>query len=448
MSSSSKLSLAEENRSGKPSGSLKQEPSVVSEGRAKSMSEEHILHSELLAKLNAEHSFSQDQYGSSIGRLRFLSGNKFLAKSHSFTSTLVQFLNQQAKHIDLKLSDRLRDFRDLVSHKLASLGDSIASESAHLSRDYNDKVNKLEIKHSRELESLSQQIAEMKVSLAKLESMGSGLERIVSKISEQQASLRVSSKTQSNSEGKVSLSESDEGDYLEGRWDYLLFENRFRGSEELVEKRLEFYLEHLRDLPGKLLEVGCGRGELLSLCAKNSIDAYGYEIDGGMVEHCSGVSGIEVEFGDGIKHLESLEDNSLGGLIATQVVEHLPLDTLRGFVKAAAKKVSPGGVVIFETINPGSLVALSQHYFRDPTHVSPLHPETLSFLMNIDGDFSSVDSHYLSLFEEGASLRPIESDWSMTPKFQFAVQQMNDNVAKLNSLLFGAADYAVIAKVS
>jgi len=93
-------------------------------------------------------------------------------------------------------------------------------------------------------------------------------------------------------------------------------------------------------------------------------------------------------------------------------------------------------------------LALSQHYFRDPTHVAPLHPETLSFLMNLDGEFSEINSHLLAEFSEETKLKEVDEDWSMSPRYQHAIRQINNNVSKLNSVLFGHADYAVFGRVA
>ena len=72
-------------------------------------------------------------------------------------------------------------------------------------------------------------------------------------------------------------------------------------------------------------------------------------------------------------------DGSLGGIFAAQVVEHLPPPALVRLLELAARKLRPGGVLVAETINPLSPLAL-RNYFADLTHAQPLVPETLALL--------------------------------------------------------------------
>ena len=105
-----------------------------------------------------------------------------------------------------------------------------------------------------------------------------------------------------------------------------------------------------------------------------------------------------------------------------------------------------GGRVIFETINPRSLLALSSNYFRDLTHVWPLHPDTLSYAMNLAG-LQVREVKYLSPVSEEAQLRPVAVEEYMTPRWALAVERLNSNFEQLNELLYGYQDYCVIAEV-
>ncbi|HYT31144.1 MAG TPA: methionine biosynthesis protein MetW, partial [Thermoanaerobaculia bacterium] len=60
---------------------------------------------------------------------------------------------------------------------------------------------------------------------------------------------------------------------------YSLFEERFRGSPEEIAKGQEGYLLELKEIPGPVLDVGCGRGELLRLLLDSGIAASGVEIN-------------------------------------------------------------------------------------------------------------------------------------------------------------------------
>ncbi len=226
---------------------------------------------------------------------------------------------------------------------------------------------------------------------------------------------------------------------------YLLIQNRFRGSPEQIAERVAPYAGVFRGVAGRVLDIGAGRGELVSLLNQAGIDAYGVDADRAMVEAAT-ERGAEVMHGDGLKHLASIPDKSLGGVAAIQVVEHLTQAELQELLMLCARKVRSGGKVVLETINPCSLLALSSNYFRDPTHVRPLHPDTLSYHMTLAG--LSVDGvRYLSEVPPDARLQQVPVESYMSPRWAHAVETINRNTKRINELLFGFQDYAVLAVV-
>ena len=149
------------------------------------------------------------------------------------------------------------------------------------------------------------------------------------------------------------------------------------GRTESVTERQRVYVDDFRDA-APVLDVGCGRGELLALLREAGVEARGIDPDGDMVAFARG-EGLDVEQADAVSHLESLEDGSLGGIFMGQVVEHLPAAMLVRTLELAAQKLRPGGVLVAETINPLSPLAL-RNYFADLTHAQPLVPDTLALL--------------------------------------------------------------------
>jgi SAM-dependent methyltransferase len=159
--------------------------------------------------------------------------------------------------------------------------------------------------------------------------------------------------------------------------DYFAFETRMRGSSEEVRRRQRPYVDDFRDA-APVLDVGCGRGEFLALLREAGIEARGVDADADMVAYARG-EGLEVERADALTYLDILEDGTLGGVFAAQVVEHLPPQVLLRLLELAVAKLRPGGILVAETINPLSPLAL-RHYFADLTHAQPLVPETLVLL--------------------------------------------------------------------
>ena len=159
--------------------------------------------------------------------------------------------------------------------------------------------------------------------------------------------------------------------------DYFAFESRMRGSTDAIRERQRRYVDDLRE-SAPVLDIGCGRGELLGLLREAGIEARGIDADADMVAYASG-EGLDVEQADLVEYLERVHAGSLGGIFMGQVVEHLPAAVLVQALRLAASKLRPGGVLVAETINPLSPIAL-RNYFADLTHAQPLVPETLELL--------------------------------------------------------------------
>lgn len=228
---------------------------------------------------------------------------------------------------------------------------------------------------------------------------------------------------------------------------YLLLENRYRGATAEITARVAGYLadfcfEGRSERP--VLDIGAGRGELVSVLRQGGIDAYGVDLDRAMVEEAQ-ATGIDVRLGDGIAHLAALEDSALGGVVAIQVVEHLTRTQLRQLFSLAARKVAPGGTVIFETINPCSLLALSSNYFRDLTHVWPLHPDTLAYELELAG-LRVREVRYLSPVPVSAQLQEVSLPEAVPPSVQQAFEQVNGAIRQINRVMYGFQDYCVIAE--
>ena len=68
---------------------------------------------------------------------------------------------------------------------------------------------------------------------------------------------------------------------------YSAFEDRFRGARQEIRTRLEDYLPILTSATD-VVDVGCGRGELLDLLKARNVAARGVDMNHAMVEECRG----------------------------------------------------------------------------------------------------------------------------------------------------------------
>ena len=212
--------------------------------------------------------------------------------------------------------------------------------------------------------------------------------------------------------------------------DYFAFESRMRGSTDSIRERQRRYLDDLR-AAAPVLDIGCGRGELLGLLREAGVEARGIDADADMAAYARG-EGLDVEQADLIEYLGRTPDGSLGAIFMGQVVEHLPGPTLAQSLALAAAKLRAGGVLIAETINPLSPIAL-RNYFADLTHAQPLVPETLELLARQAG-FAETEIRFLNEPAE----RLTEPDDPVIAA----------NVRRLNELLFAPLDYALVARTA
>jgi SAM-dependent methyltransferase len=167
----------------------------------------------------------------------------------------------------------------------------------------------------------------------------------------------------------------------EAEFPYREFENVFRGSEERIAESQRPYLD-LLEAHEPVLDVGCGRGEMLDLLRERGIAAVGVDSDAGMVERCR-EKGHDVKLGDAVEFLEGT-DVSFGAVFSAQVIEHLPRSSLERFVSVAQRKLKPGGLFIGETVNPHCARALKA-FWLDLTHEHPIFPEVALMLCRIAG---------------------------------------------------------------
>ena len=201
--------------------------------------------------------------------------------------------------------------------------------------------------------------------------------------------------------------------------DYFAFEARMRGSTADVRERQRVYVDDFREA-APVLDAGCGRGEFLQLLREAGVEARGIDADADMVAYARG-EGLEVEQADVLAHLDGLPDGSLGGIFAAQLVEHLPAPALLRLLELAARKLRPGGLLVAETINPLSPLAL-RAYFADLTHAQPLVPETLALLAGQAG-FGRVETRFLN-----------------------APRHADDVDERIREILFAPLDYAILAR--
>ena len=170
--------------------------------------------------------------------------------------------------------------------------------------------------------------------------------------------------------------------------DWLKHADKFRGSEEYVTRNVQLYTDRFQGAGG-VLDIGCGRGELLEAFREAGVPAHGIDLNDECIAWCER-KGLQAQKADLFSYLADQPDASLGGIVAMQLVEHLPPPRVPEFVALAHAKLKPGALIALETPNPQCLAIFAKHFYLDPTHAKPLPPELLAFYLEEAG-FGRID---------------------------------------------------------
>ena len=228
---------------------------------------------------------------------------------------------------------------------------------------------------------------------------------------------------------------------------YRGFEDRFRGSIEDVRAKQRVHVPVFAGA-SEVVDIGCGRGEFLALLKEARVSARGVDTNREMIA-AARTRGLDAVEADALDYLRSLPDASIGGLMASQVIEHLQPSYVIKLIATAFDKLRPDAPIVLETINPGCWLAFFSSYLRDFTHVWPVHPETLQYLMQASG-FSRVEIKYTEQAPDAVRMRVVDPalltgpDTATASALKTLADAYNANASILNSLLFTYMDYSAI----
>jgi 2-polyprenyl-3-methyl-5-hydroxy-6-metoxy-1,4-benzoquinol methylase len=218
---------------------------------------------------------------------------------------------------------------------------------------------------------------------------------------------------------------------------YFAFEEIFRGSSEWLSERLKAYVPYFVTAPEPVLDIGCGRGEFLEIMRQIGKQSYGIEMNQYEVDTLT-KKGLQVIAEEILPHLQKLQNESVGSVFCAQVVEHLSPNDVYQMLARLMIVMKHGSCVVIETINPLSVFAFHHLYFKDPSHIFPVHPQTLAFLLRYAG-FQNVEIHPITPVPESEKLpKPSSLPNPETEGY------LNYIVEKLNDLLYSNLEYYVV----
>lgn len=148
-------------------------------------------------------------------------------------------------------------------------------------------------------------------------------------------------------------------------------------------------------------------------------------------------AGVAAELGDPLAAIAEAPAESLGGIVALGLGDHLSQEQWMALPRRAHQALAPGGGLVLEMVNSTTPAAQALRS-RDPSLTAPVHPDTVAFLLRTAG-FTDVEVRYLGAFpdDQGAPIAP-DPDW-----FQ---RQVNEMAAVINRLVVGQPIVAVLAR--
>ena len=204
-----------------------------------------------------------------------------------------------------------------------------------------------------------------------------------------------------------------------------------RGAPEAVLEVQKSYTAHFNErawlqAAGPVVDLGCGRGEWLSLLAQEGWMTRGVDSSEEAVREAR-ERGLDVELGDLVEFLETCPENSLSGVTAFQVIEHLPFGRIMALMHTAFRALIPGGILLLDTPNPENLQVSTYSFWLDPTHRHPIPPPLI------------MDLSYHVGFRDGSVLRK-------NPFPQWREQERGTSLeGEVAYRLYGPQDYALLA---
>ena len=163
--------------------------------------------------------------------------------------------------------------------------------------------------------------------------------------------------------------------------------DKFRGDSKIISARMHKYLRYFGGCRN-VIDLGCGKGEFVSLLRENGINTIGIDSDPDMIK-IGKDGGLSVMQGDALGFLR--ERKSFDGIMASHLIEHLDPKLAEVLLKNAFDFLEPNGKIVIITPNIENLAVATRGFWLDNTHVRP-YPLELLIEMVIAAGFKIEDS--------------------------------------------------------
>lgn len=184
-----------------------------------------------------------------------------------------------------------------------------------------------------------------------------------------------------------------------------IFLEKYHPSNFINKYIFNFLGKYISALPpkiGKILDFGCGNGEILYMLKKSGFSVYGMDISKISLKKCRqhGLNNIRIGTE---KDLVVYPNNYFDYIRASHVIEHMINPNL--FVATALKKLRKKGKLIIQTPNINSLGVLfkthTKYYFDVPRHTILFSSSSINYLLNKNG-FNEINVSYVNFYGDQA----------------------------------------------
>lgn len=139
--------------------------------------------------------------------------------------------------------------------------------------------------------------------------------------------------------------------------------------------------------PPRVLDIGCGQGELVRLLTADGFDAWGVDASPEQVELARAAGQTRVELGD-LHNVLRGAASTIDAVVATDVLEHQPSEEVMATFAEVRAALRPGGVFIARV--PNAVSPTGGHTrFGDFTHESWFTARSVAQLAAV-AEFASV----------------------------------------------------------
>ncbi len=139
---------------------------------------------------------------------------------------------------------------------------------------------------------------------------------------------------------------------------------------------------------GQVLDIGCGNGEFLQLCAEKGVKAVGIDLSEDKVRVCR-ENGLEAHCVDVFSFLGESR-RKFDGIMCSHVFEHLEAEEVIALTRLASETLNMNGIFLIVTPNPRSLNSHLFGFWKDMSHKRFYDVESLSYMLEKSG-FEIVD---------------------------------------------------------